>query len=164
MFPLLEKKNKPLALGYIGFRVAEFTIFIVSAIGLLSLLTLSQEFVNAGSPDASSYQTLGTLLLAQRYWAFKMVAIFTGLGGLMFSYLLYQSVLVPRFISIWGLIGYGMLLSAVMLEVFGFDNFSFTVFFPGTIFYLPGGLFEILLPIWLFAKGFNSSATASESI
>ncbi|HEY9204714.1 MAG TPA: hypothetical protein VIO58_02240 [Candidatus Methanoperedens sp.] len=37
--------------------------YIVSALGLLSLLTLSQEYVKAGSPPASYFQILGALIL-----------------------------------------------------------------------------------------------------
>jgi hypothetical protein len=33
----------------------------------------------------------------------------------------------------------------------------------GMLLYLPGGLFELLLPIWLFVRGFSSSAIASLS-
>ena len=59
MFPIFKKQNEALALGYAGFRIIEGVLFIVSVVSLLSLLTLSQEFVKAGAPDASSFQTLG---------------------------------------------------------------------------------------------------------
>lgn len=68
MYPILKKYNEALALGYVVFRTIEVVFFIVCAISLLTLLTLSQEFVIAGTPDASYLKTLATLLLAVREW------------------------------------------------------------------------------------------------
>jgi hypothetical protein len=155
MFPILKQHNESIALGYVGSRTIEAAISIVGEICVLALLTLSQEYVKAGAPDASYFQTLGTLFLAGRDWAYKMVMIATGLGGLLFCYLLYKSKLIPRFMSVWGLIGYALLLTGVLLEIFGYSAVM--------ILSLPGGLFEILLGIWLIVKGFKSSAIASAS-
>jgi len=68
LYPILEKYNKALALGHVVFRTIETVFFTVCAISLLTLLTLSQEFVIAGTPDASYFQTLATLLLAVPEW------------------------------------------------------------------------------------------------
>jgi len=45
LFPILKKHNEALAVGYLGSRIIESVILIVGSICLLSLLTLSQEFV-----------------------------------------------------------------------------------------------------------------------
>ncbi len=100
MFPILKKHNEPIALGYVGFRIAEFVIIIVYLIIPLLLITLSQEYVKAGDPDAPYFQTSGTLFQAVRYWALRMVWIFNGLAGLMFCYLLNKSKIIPRYISL----------------------------------------------------------------
>jgi hypothetical protein len=55
MFPILKKVNEGLALAYVGFRTLECVILIVVAMSLLSLLTLSQEYVEAGASDATSF-------------------------------------------------------------------------------------------------------------
>ena len=106
IYPILKKHNEALAIGYVGARIIEGVLFIVAVIGLLSLLTLSQEFVKAGAPDASYFQTLGGLLLAARDWGGHVVldvAVFP-LGALIFNYLLYQSKLIPRWLAGWGFI------------------------------------------------------------
>jgi hypothetical protein len=64
MYPILRRNNPGLALGAVGFRLIEGVFYIVGVVGLLSLLTLSQEFVKAGAPASSYYQTLGALTLA----------------------------------------------------------------------------------------------------
>ena len=63
MFPILKKYNENIALGYVVARILEAVPFVVGVISLLSLLTLSQEYVQAGAPDAPHYLPLGTLLL-----------------------------------------------------------------------------------------------------
>jgi len=80
----------------------------------------------------------------------------------MFAYLLYQSKLIPRFLSVWGLIGYAVLLPGTLLDMLGHIDAQQGAAF--VIVFLVGGLFEVpVLPIWLFVKGFSSSAIASES-
>jgi hypothetical protein len=148
MFPILKQRFESMALGYVGFRILEFVMQVLSGLSPLSLLNLSEEFVSAGAPAASSFQVLGTLLLAERNWAFQMVSITFGLGALMFYAMLYQSKLIPRFISIWGLIGAAVVLANTML-----DMFSLTVPNLGVLMLLN----ELFLGVWLIVKGFNRS-------
>jgi hypothetical protein len=154
MFPILKQRFESIALGYVGFRIVEFVMQIASDISPLSLLTLSEEFVRVGAPEASSFQNLGTLLLAERYWAFQMVSITFGLGALMFYYMLYQSKLIPRFVSIWGLIGAAVVLANTMFDIFGLSLANLGVLML---------LNELFLGVWLIVKGFNPSAIASGS-
>ena len=135
MFPILRMYNKNLALGYAIFRIIECAIIIIGGTYLLSLLKLM--------------------------WNYEMIIfIFTGLGGLIFSYVLYQSKLIPRYLSVLGFIGYTMLLLGVSLNMLGYVDLNAGA---GMLLYLPGGLFELFLPLWLFVKGFNPSAIASGS-
>jgi len=160
MYPILKKHNEALALGYVGFRIIEGVLFIVYVIILLSLLTLSKEFVKAGAPDASHFQTLGTLLLEEQYWAYQMGTISFGLAAPMFYYLLYQLKLIPRFLSVWGLIGVPLWLAAGLLIMFGSLTESSVLV---TLLYLPIAVNEMVLAVWLIVKGFNPSAIVSGS-
>lgn len=157
-YPILKKHNEGLALGYVGFRLIEGILLLVAVIGLLSTLTLSQEFIKAGAPAGSYFQSSGTLLLAVRDWGGQLGSIVFGLGALMFYYLLYRSRLVPRWLSIWGLIGAPLALAEGLTSMFGlFDSLSM-----GTILLsIPIAINEMVLAVWLIVKGFNSSAVAS---
>jgi hypothetical protein len=73
-----------------------------------------------------------------------------GIGGLAFTYILIQSRLVPRFLAIWGFVGYFIHATGAVLELFGLP---FAIYFI-----IPGGLFEIALSLWLILKGFNQTA------
>jgi hypothetical protein len=158
LFPVFKKHNEPMALGYVGFRVVEFAIIFVYLICPLLLIDLSQEYARAGAGDASHFQTSGALFLAVRYWTLQMIYIMNGILTLILSYVLYTSKLVPRFLSVLGLIGGGVLLPGALLDMFGHLD---TLHGAGMLVFFPGGLFELILPIWLFVKGFNLSVVDS---
>jgi hypothetical protein len=156
LFPVLKRHSEALALGYVGIRVVEAVILIVAVISPLLLITLSQEYVAVGPSDASYFQTLGALFIAARaYLTGLLTSVFFGLGAVLLYYSLYQSKLVPRFISVWGFIGVASVLTWNLLEAFGMSISA------GMVFGLPIILNEILLGIWLIVKGFNSSPIAS---
>jgi hypothetical protein len=155
IYPILKMQNETLALGYVAARIVEGVLFIVAILAILTLWTLSQESVKAGAPDASYFQTLGESLLAVRHWAYNVLwPITLSLGGLMFYYLLYQSKLIPRWLSVWGLIG------ALLFPVAWLSLFGSTISGP---FLLPLVVNEMVLAVWLIVKGFNPSAIASLS-
>ncbi|GAH92205.1 unnamed protein product, partial [marine sediment metagenome] len=98
--------------------------------------------------------------IAVRHWVWRLVYIINGVASLMLAYLLYQSKLIPRSISVLGLIGGAVLLAGTSLAMFGLIDVDQGA---GMLVVLPGGLFELILPIWLIVKGFNSSAIDSPS-
>jgi len=158
MFPILKQHNESIALGYLGFRIIESVFCSVIVISPLSLITLSQEYLKAGASDASYFQTVGTLSIAERASvADLLIPVFLSLGALLFYYLLYQSKLLPRFISVWGLIGAALILTLNLLLTFNLE-IGISI---GLIFVFPIISNEIFLGIWLIAKGFNPSAIAS---
>ncbi len=154
LFPILKKHNESLALGYVGARIFEGFFDAVIAISMLLLLTLSREFVEAGTPVASNFQTSGTLLLALRDWSSVPENFPYGLGALILNYLLYQSNLVPRWLSVWGLVGGALMFTMGLLRIFGYPVFFLAI---------PIILNELVLAAWLIVKGFNSTAIAFES-
>ena len=160
IYPVLRKHSPSLAIGYFGARILEVGIFILSAISLLTLVTLSKAFVGAGAPDASYFQTSGEMLLAIRDWgghAVLDVAVFP-LGALLLNGLLYRARLVPRWVSGWGFIGATLYWAAGLLVMFGIINPLETIHIS---LQAPLGVQEIALALWLIIKGFNPSAAAS---
>ena len=161
LYPILKKYNGALALGAVGFRVVECVFVLIGTLSLLSLLTLSQEFIAAGAPGASSFQTSGTLLLAVRDWSGNTIsALAFCLGALMYYVILYKSNLIPRWLSGWGVLGTVLGLAATVLGTFTHD---FGMNSVNTYLNVPIGLQEMVFAVWLIAKGFNPSAVASLS-
>lgn len=161
LYSILKKYNGALALGAVGFRVVECVFVLIGTLSLLSLLTLSQEFIAAGAPGASSFQTSGTLLLAVRDWSGNVIAALAMLlGALMYYVILYKSNLIPRWLSGWGVLGIVLGLAATVLASFTHD---FSMVSVNTLLNVPIGLQEMVFAVWLIAKGFNPSAIASLS-
>ncbi len=150
LFPIFKKYNEALALGAVVFRGAlEAVSYMAIALGWLLLLVLSREYVKAGTPDASYFQTLGTLVLEAVNWTSQVLAIVFSLGALMIYYVFYQSRLIPRWLSAWGLVGAVLYLAAPLLLIFGVDR---------GILMAPLALQEMVLALWLIVKGFDSAA------
>lgn len=152
MFPLLKRHNIEIAVGYFSTRVIESTLLIVGIVFLLLLLTVSQAFTDAGAQEAELYDALGALAIRGNYFAFQIAMMVLGTGSLAFCYLLFITRLVPRLLSVLGFVGYLALLVGAVMEVYGFN--------VGGLSYIPGGLFEVLLPLWLIVKGFNTTQEA----
>ena len=92
MFPVFKKQNEALALGYLVFREAlETMAYIATAVGFLSLGSLSREFLKAGAPASSHYQILGSLLLAGNDWVSAMTSVVFSISALMFNFLLFKT-------------------------------------------------------------------------
>lgn len=158
MFPILRRYNESLALGHVCFRFMEAVIITVGIVSVLSLLTLSQEYVAAGAPDVTSFQASGTVLHAVHDWTFLLGPNFMlGINTMLYSYIFYQSKLVPRFISLLGMTGAALIFIAAFLEMFGvFPQISVW----GVLLALPVAANEMILAVWLIVKGFNRSAIA----
>ena len=145
-WPVGKKYNETLAMGYLVFRSAlESVIYIVGALCWLLLIALSTE-PDAG-PLASLVRTTETVIWDQ------LIAIPFVLGALMFYVLLYQSRLVPRLLSVWGLVGAALYIVAPLGSIFGLSLGFFMA---------PLALQEMVMAVWLIAKGFNPDAIAAE--
>ena len=142
---------KIIALVALGCFLAEGITLAVSKIGAYSLIPLGQEFVNAGAPESSYYQTLGNFLyygVDRRGYDIHM--LFFSLGAILWYYLLYISNVIPRALSLWGLVAVCLLTIPILLELFERDLFP-----AAGILALPYLPFELVLGIWLIIKGFN---------
>jgi hypothetical protein len=98
LFPVLKHHNEALALGYVVFRLLEAVILIsVAEINKLSLIGVSQEYLNQEGMDAAYFQHIGSAIQAENYWGdttgliYNIVFI---IGALMLYSVFYQSKLI----------------------------------------------------------------------
>ncbi|MEO2078252.1 MAG: DUF4386 domain-containing protein [Bacillus sp. (in: firmicutes)] len=158
MFPILRKYNETIALWHVCFRFLEAIIITVGVISMLSLLTLSQEFVAAGAPDTAAFQTSGIVLKAIHAWTFMLGPLFMlGINTMMYSYIFYKTKLVPRIIAQLGMTGAALVFIYGLLVMFGVAQ-QISVW---ALMSLPVAAYEMILAIWLIAKGFNESDLTS---
>jgi len=67
----------------------------------------------------------------------------------------YQRKLVPRWLSVWGILGAILSFANYFPEFFGIDSIE--------ILFLPIAVQEMVFAVWLIFKGLNSSAIVSPS-
>jgi hypothetical protein len=147
LYPILKRRHPALALGYVGMRIAEIAMAGVFVLSALLLVTLSRA-----AAHGASEQALGALLIGLRHWTLMLIYVYTAVGGLGLGYMLLRTRFVPEALSVLGLTGYAALLLAAVLDMLGLVD---TVSGAGLVGLVPGGVFELALPVWLFARGFN---------
>ncbi len=158
LYPVLRKYNEGLAIGSAGFRVIEGALQVVGALLYVVQLALSQEFVKAGAPASSYFQIADEVINAAIGWFRDAAVLLTfGIGALMYYIVFYQYRLVPRWLSIWGLVGITLTIISAVLVMFHllppFGTIQVILLLP----ILPQ---ELVLAGWLIVKGFNPSAIA----
>jgi hypothetical protein len=159
LYPIMKKYSPGLAIGVVGFRVAEGIFEILGGVITIGLLALSQEFVKAGAPNAAYFQIIGAILKAGDAWLSNGATLLCWcIGALMYYTVFYQYRLVPRWISGWGLVGITLTtISGVLVMLHVIPGFG-TVQVVSS---LPIALQEMVFAVWLIAKGVNPSAVAS---
>jgi len=150
LYLALRKQNERLALIGLGFYILEAGLLAVSRTATFSLLRISQEYVATGNLE--SLLTLGSLALEAMDFAgstLHMLAFCP--GAILFYSLLYQSRIVPRWLSLWGLIALLPLAVGSVTALLGYE-LPFVLYVP----YVP---FEFVVGLWIAIKGFNPAST-----
>lgn len=161
MFPLLKRTSEPLALGYVGERVIELVLQVFFYLAAPLVMIAIGHGLGDGTVNAAAAQTLGPVLKSVHDVGIVVLYLVTSVGGTIFAFLLYRSQLVPRPLAVLGLIGYPVLLVGSVLAMFGATDLTQGA---GLLAVVPGGLFELILPILLLVKGFSHPATTATSI
>ena len=154
MFPIFKKQNEALALGAVIFRgPLEAATYILMAVSWLLLIAVSREAADA--VDASQFQALGAVLLKANDMINPVLEIVFSLGAVMFYALFYQTRLIPRWLSGWGIVGAIVYLAGGVLALFG-TNLEFLLALLGVQ--------EMVMALWLIIKGFNPSTLTAEAV
>ena len=157
LYPVLRRFNEGQALAAVGFRLIEGTLYVLVVVSLLLLVSLSREAASTGA-TGSVVEIPGALLLAARDWLSPVGAVLTfGLGAVMYYSVFYRSRLVPRWLAMWGLAGATLLTVSGLLVMFGAAT---PLGSTQTLMAGPIALQEMVLAVWLIAKGFSSAPDA----
>ncbi len=147
LFPVLKKQNEAAALGLVASRVLEASTIFVGVAFILSIVTLRQTGAGAGALVTS--HALATLYDRIFLLGPSFMPV---VDDLLLGFLLYQSRLVPRGLSLIGIVGGPILLAGYLAVLFGLIGTS-----QASITAVPVALFEFSLGVWLVVKGFNPS-------
>ena len=144
LYLVLRKQNEKVALTALGFYWLEVALLAVSRMNAFSLLSISQEY--AASTQSAELLFLGQVVYDSMDFAGNTLHMLAFcLGGILFYYLLYKSGVVPRWMSLWGLIAIFPMLFGTLTQMFGYT----TPF----VFYLPYVPFEFVIGLWILIKG-----------
>ncbi len=150
LLPLFKPYNSTLAFLYFGFSIVNFTIILIDLIGIFSLLSVSQEYVQSNAIDTSNnLKNLGTVFYAIRGWTHYLVLLISGATLFALYSAFFHSKLLPRFISIWGLVSVLLMIVALILSIFSMITFDTEM-----MLFIPLALNQLFLIFWLFIKGF----------
>lgn len=152
LYVILHKQNKTISLLALGWWLACVIVLAVSKIGSFALIPLSLEFVEAGIPELSFYQTLGNFLYdGVDRTGFDIHFIFFSLGGILWYTLFYRSRVIPRILSVWGLASMSlMLIYSLVFFVTGDRSIMILL-----AIHMP---FELVLGLWLMVKGIRNGS------
>jgi hypothetical protein len=148
LFITLRKQNEKMALTALGFYILEGALLAVSRMETFSLLHISQEYVAAANPvlltmGQVAYESMDFVGSTLHMLAFC-------LGGILFYWLLFKSGVVPRILSLWGLITVFPMLVGTLTQIFGY-TIPFYYYVP----YIP---FELVIGVWILVKGIKDSS------
>ncbi|HVF29587.1 MAG TPA: DUF4386 domain-containing protein [Pyrinomonadaceae bacterium] len=146
---VFKRHSERLALAYFGLGVAALALGAVESASVMSMLTLSKQYVDSTEVDARLFEVVGAVVRYGRYWAHYTHLLLGCFTVFIFYSILFRFALVPRV-----LVGIGML--AVLLQMTGL----IMPFFGSPVnFYLlaPMGLCHLALTGWLIVKGFRDA-------
>ena len=146
LYTVLRAQSQLLALIALGLWLAEAISLAMSQIGVLALVPLSMDFVATGAPQQSFYQALGQFLYDGLYArAYTLHMWFYCVGGLLWYSLFFASRYVPRVLSLFGILAVAVGFVGIVFELCGYEV-------PMSV-YIPIGLFELAIGLWLLLKG-----------
>ena len=159
LYPVLTavadtKVKEGLSAWYVGTRLTESAMFVVAVIFTLSFLPLSREFAELDESARVVYQSGADVLETTIDLSWALGQTVFALGAAMLYYLLWDSRLVPRWLSMWGLLASPLFVVASLSLLWTWDPDSSV----STVLYAPMALQEMVLAVWLIAKGFSPEA------
>ena len=150
LFPMLRQVAPAMALGAAVFRTIEAVFYTAGVVSLLTIGTLAQQLATAPAGDRASTAAMAdTLVSVHEHTSLVAVCAFV-VGASMYYLVFWRSRLVPRWLSGWGLAAAPPMIAACLLALFHDTPVTGYV-----LLFLPIGVQELVLAVWLLVKGFS---------
>ena len=153
LYIVLKPVNKNLALLALLLKLVEATI--AASIVLVSFIVL-QVLNGDGSIATFTPEQLQVpvgLILNAHTAVFSIPMVFLGLDMMVFSYLFFKSKYIPRVLAGFGILSFALIFIHALISILAPQNAMMPII--QIIFWIPSGLFEIIIGIWLLSKGLN---------
>jgi hypothetical protein len=145
---VFREYSSAMALWLFALAVASLTLQAVDNAHILSMLSLSQAYAEAGAPKADVFQALALVVGSARKWSHYSFLLVVGGWILLLFSLLYRFRLVPRVLAAFGMIG-------AVLQIAGVSLRGLLGYPPETPLAMPLAPAYLLLAVWLMVKGFD---------
>ena len=152
LLPIFKKYTKRLAYLYLAFCILNFISIMIDNVSVVSMLELSKQYIESGGTESSTM--LETLVYKNHYWTHYFYLLISCFPVFVLYYTLYLSKLVPRLISIFGIVAVVLMFIEEICSIFG-HGISMNML-------LPMALIQLTLPIWLLVKGLSVSVSEEE--
>jgi hypothetical protein len=144
-YAAFRQHSHAMALWFVALSVVGLALTVVENSNVMSLLSLSEAYAQAGVADRDLFGALRGVVAATRNWAHYTALLVAGCTLLVFYGVLFRFALVPRALSAFGLTAVVLQIIAVAMPLFG----------QGIVFLMlaPLGISQLALALWLIAKG-----------
>ena len=154
LLPIFKKYSITLSFLYLAFIILSFITISIDNISVLSMLELSIEYSKNGTENSDTLNTLGSVFYKKHWWSHYLSLLVSCFPVFILYYILFISKLIPKIISIVGIIAVVLMFIEILFSIFG-KSISMNML-------LPIGLIQLILPLWLIFKGLNSPVSESE--
>jgi len=146
-WPVFRQYSEAMALWLLAAGVIMFSLQAVDNVHMLSMMSLSQQYAQAGGPD-ELIQTLAAVVGSTRRWAHYSELLVIDAWIFVLYWILYRFALVPRALAAFGLL-------TVMLHFTGIPLRGFLGYSLVTLMGVPMAFSHIALALWMMARGFE---------
>ncbi|RLE22369.1 MAG: hypothetical protein DRJ50_07775 [Actinobacteria bacterium] len=151
--PILRNHSETLALSYVLARTLEVAMLSVGLVAGLLLVPLSWDVAAVGGADAASAAVLAESLKSASDWTGYLGAqMIFAISALVLNWAFLRNGLIPRWLSLWGLIGVPFMFASGLLVMFESLNSNAAML---NLLVVPLAAQEMVMAIWLIVKGFS---------
>ena len=151
LYPLLKRYNESMGIGYLSFRMLEAVFIMIGLLSILTVLSISESYVDGAITDKANAQNLGLSFISLHKWTFMLGPNFIlSINTFIYSFVFYKTKVIPPNLARLGLLASFLIMTAAILELFGVIQQISTW---GILLALPIALYEMTLAIYLMTKG-----------
>ncbi|WP_296385439.1 DUF4386 domain-containing protein [Winogradskyella sp.] len=154
LLPIFKTHSITLAFLYLAFTILNFIVISIDNISVLSMLELSNAYVSSETDNTNTLTTLSNIYSKRHWWTHYLSLLISCFSVFTLYYTLYVFKLIPKIISVFGIIAVILMFIEILFSIFG-NSISMNML-------LPIGLIQLIFPLWLIFKGFNSSTIETE--
>ena len=156
-WPHVRARSYGLGLWLLALAVINFTLQILENTHWLSMLSVSQAYAAGDAADAALFEPLAVSVRAAWKWThYSHILVVVGWLFTLYCVLL-RCAMVPRVLAIIGMVTCMSQFIGITLPAFAGFSMPFQALFG-----MPLGVANLMLALWLMAKGFKEPyATAS---